>query len=98
MDIEQALERMNAELPPLRAFLLPGGSAAAAICHLARAVGRRAERSLVALSQIEAVNPMAMRYLNRVSDLLFVMARAINHSVGRADVLWKVGNAGAGNG
>ncbi len=87
--IEARLDSINAGLPVLRAFVLPGGTSAAATCHLARAVARRTERSLVALSEREAVQPLALRYLNRLSDLLFVMARALNHSVGLSDVLWK---------
>ncbi|CAK0753775.1 Cobalamin adenosyltransferase [Gammaproteobacteria bacterium] len=91
--LEQVLERLNADLPPLQEFILPGGSFAAATCHLARAVCRRAERSLVSLAQIEAVNPRGVCYLNRLSDLLFVMARTLNHSTGRTDVLWKPSGA-----
>jgi len=89
--LERILEGLNADLPLLREFILPGGSPAAATCHLARAVCRRSERLLVALARTEAVNPMAMRYLNRLSDLLFVMARAFNHNAGRTDVPWKPG-------
>ncbi|CAK0767036.1 Cobalamin adenosyltransferase [Gammaproteobacteria bacterium] len=90
--LEQTLEGINADLPSLREFVLPGGCPAAAACHLARSVCRRAERSLVALTRAEAVNPMAVRYLNRLSDLLFVMARALNHHADRPDVLWKSGD------
>ncbi len=89
LSVEHTLESINAELPPLRGFILPGGSPAGATCHLARAVARRAERSLVALSEVEVVNPLAIRYLNRVSDLLFVLARALNHGANRPDVVWE---------
>lgn len=88
-DLESALERWNAALPPLKEFILPGGSRAAAAAHLARTVCRRAERSLVALGRREAVGDTARRYLNRLSDLLFVLARHANHGVG--DVLWVPG-------
>jgi cob(I)alamin adenosyltransferase len=73
----------------LKEFILPGGTAAAAACHLARAVCRRAERRLVTLARDEAVNPVAIRYLNRLSDLLFVMARHLNRVAGVSDVLWR---------
>lgn len=89
LQLEQDLEALNAPLPPLREFILPGGSPPAALCHLARAVCRRAERSLVALAGGEAVSPAALRYLNRLSDLLFVLARAINRQLGQPDVLWQ---------
>lgn len=89
LQLEQELEALNAPLPPLREFILPGGSPPAALCHLARAVCRRAERSLVALAGAEAVSPVALRYLNRLSDLLFVLARAINRQLGHPDVLWQ---------
>lgn len=86
--LEQTLDALNEPLSPLKEFILPGGSAAAAQCHVARAVCRRAERRLVALAQTEAVSPAALHYLNRLSDLLFVMCRAINRALGQADVLW----------
>ena len=88
--LEQAIDRFNAALQPLRSFVLPGGTAASAWLHLARTVCRRAERRLVALARKEAINPQAIIYLNRLSDLLFVMARRAN-DVGRADVLWVPG-------
>ncbi len=87
--LEKALDGMNEALPPLKEFILPGGSPPAAACHVARAVCRRAERCLVALAQSEAVSPVSLRYLNRLSDLLFVMARAINRTLGQPDVLWQ---------
>jgi cob(I)alamin adenosyltransferase len=88
--IEAAIDRFNAPLPPLRSFVLPGGSAGSAWLHLARTVCRRAERRLVALARRERVNPEAIVYLNRLSDLLFVLARRANDD-GRADVLWSPG-------
>ena len=88
-ELEQTLDRLNADLAPLQEFILPGGTAAAAVCHLARAVCRRAERRVVTLAQDEVVNPVAIRYLNRLSDLLFVMARHLNQAAGMADVLWR---------
>jgi cob(I)alamin adenosyltransferase len=87
--LEALLDRLNAELSPLKEFILPGGTRAAALCHLARTVCRRAERRVYALSRHEAVSPVALKYLNRLSDLLFVMARSINHAAGTADVLWQ---------
>ena len=83
------LEEWNAELPPLKEFILPGGSHAAAAAHLARAVCRRAERSLVALGRRDAVGERARQYLNRLSDLLFVAGRALNRHAGRGDVQWR---------
>ena len=88
--LEQAIDRFNAALQPLRSFVLPGGTAASAWLHLARTVCRRAERRLVALARKETINPQAIIYLNRLSDLFFVMARRAN-DVGRADVLWVPG-------
>jgi cob(I)alamin adenosyltransferase len=87
--LEQEIDRYQERLPPLTAFILPGGSPLAAALHLARVVCRRAERRCVELSRQEAVNPGALRYLNRLSDLLFVLARAANHRQGVSDVLWK---------
>ena len=88
-ELEQILDGFNAALPPLKEFILPGGTAAAATCHLARAVCRRAERRLVSLLREEEVNPVAVRYLNRLADLLFVMARHLNQAAGVPDVLWR---------
>jgi cob(I)alamin adenosyltransferase len=87
--LEGRLEAWNAGLAPLKEFILPGGSRAAAAAHLARTVCRRAERSLVALAQREKVGEAARRYLNRLSDLLFVAARVLNRHAGRGDVQWR---------
>lgn len=89
--LEQQLDALNADLPPLKEFILPGGCSAAAACHLARAICRRSERRVYSLSRAEAVNPDAIKYLNRLSDLLFVMARHLNRAAGRPDVLWQHG-------
>jgi cob(I)alamin adenosyltransferase len=83
------LEAWNAELPPLKEFILPGGSRAAAAAHFARAVCRRAERSLVSLGRTEEVGARARQYLNRLSDLLFVAGRALNRHAGGGDVQWR---------
>jgi cob(I)alamin adenosyltransferase len=87
--LEQRLDKQNANLAPLKEFILPGGSPAAAACHHARTVCRRAERRAHSLSKSETINPASLKYLNRLSDLLFVMARHINSEAGRPDVLWK---------
>jgi len=87
--LEQALDHFNAGLEPLKEFILPGGTKAAAQCHLARAVCRRAERSLVSLNHIHPVSEFSLRYLNRLSDLLFVLARYINRESSHPDILWK---------
>jgi cob(I)alamin adenosyltransferase len=87
--LEQELDGWNDTLPPLKEFILPGGSRAAAQCQVARAVCRRAERCLVAVARCETVNPAAMKYVNRLSDLLFVLCRAINRALGQPDVLWQ---------
>lgn len=87
--VEGLIEAYNAKLPPLREFILPGGTRAAALAHLARAVCRRAERSLVSLGHREAVGEDARRYLNRLSDFLFVLGRSLNRGAGRGDVLWR---------
>ena len=88
-DLEEAIDTLNDELEPLKEFILPGGSKAAAYCHLARTVCRRAERKLVELHRNEAVTDISLQYLNRLSDLLFVMCRTINKEAGVLDVLWK---------
>lgn len=88
--LEKAIDHYNDPMPPLQSFVLPGGAPAAAWCHLARTVCRRAERSLVTLMRTEAVNPQVLTYLNRLSDLLFVVAREINRE-GTGDVLWVPG-------
>jgi cob(I)alamin adenosyltransferase len=87
--LESALEAWNKDLAPLKEFILPGGSRAAAAAHLARTVCRRAERSVVALARKEAVSEPARRYLNRLSDLLFVTGRALNRAAGVDDVQWR---------
>lgn len=89
--LEAFLDSLNAGLEPLQEFILPGGTAAAAVCHLARTVCRRAERRIVTLGREETVNPASLRYLNRLSDLMFVVARSLNRSAGVQDVLWKRG-------
>ncbi len=85
--LEQAIDRLEATLPPLRRFILPGGSAAGALLHLARTVCRRAERRVIGLGA-GAVDPTLIVYLNRLSDLLFVMARAANHRAGVPETEW----------
>jgi cob(I)alamin adenosyltransferase len=87
--LEELLEAWNAELAPLKEFILPGGSRAAAAAHLARTVCRRAERTVVALGRKEPVGGSARRYLNRLSDLLFVAGRTLNRAAGRGDVQWR---------
>jgi len=87
--LEDLLDTLNADLAPLKEFILPGGTPAAAVCHQARAVCRRAERRAHSLSKSETINPASIKYLNRLSDLLFVMARHINKEAGKPDVLWK---------
>ena len=86
--LEQHLDRYNADLPALRDFILPGGGEAAARCHVARTVVRRAEREAVTLSHHDAVRPQAIRYLNRLSDLLFVLARVLARADGHGEVVW----------
>ena len=88
--LEKAIDRYNERLQPLKSFILPGGTAAAAWCHLARTVCRRAERDVVTLARSEKINPQVVIYLNRLSDLLFVLARACNQD-GKDDVLWVPG-------
>ncbi|MFZ5727355.1 MAG: cob(I)yrinic acid a,c-diamide adenosyltransferase [Pseudomonadota bacterium] len=88
--LEQEIDAMNASLDALKSFILPGGTDAAARLHLARAVTRRAERSAVAAAATRDLNPLALTYLNRLSDHLFVLARHINAGAG-GDILWKPG-------
>ena len=88
-ELEQCLDRFNEPLPPLKEFILPGGGPAAAACHVARAITRRAERDTWALAQTEAVAPEVTRYLNRLSDLLFVVARVLARHENGQEVLWK---------
>ena len=87
--LEELCDRVNESLPPLRSFVLPGGSEAAALLHVARTVCRRAERRVVALAETAAVNPEAIAYLNRLSDLLFILARSAN--AGTPEPLWRPG-------
>ena len=87
--LEDAVERFNADLAPLREFILPGGTRGAGMAHVARTVCRRAERAVVTLAASADVSAVARRYLNRLSDLLFVLARSLNRAAGRADVLWQ---------
>ena len=95
--LEHILDSLNADLEPLKEFILPGGTQAAALCHLARTVCRRAERRLVTLHRTEPVSDVAIQYVNRLSDLLFVMARVLNRRAQRPDVLWQPGKTGATN-
>lgn len=88
--LEREVELLNEDLAPLTSFVLPGGSKASAHLHLARAIARRAERAIVALSEAEPISPETVKYANRLSDLLFVAARWANDK-GAADVLWKPG-------
>ena len=89
--LDSLLEHYNAQLPRLAEFILPGGSRAAALAHVTRTVCRRAERALVALGEHEAVRPALRQYLNRLSDLMFVLARVLNRHAGGTDVLWQQG-------
>ncbi|HEY7888972.1 MAG TPA: cob(I)yrinic acid a,c-diamide adenosyltransferase [Steroidobacteraceae bacterium] len=87
--LEKALDDFNDPLPPLKEFILPGGGPAAAACHLGRTVARRAERRVWALARTETVNPDVLRYLNRLSDLLFVLARVLARHERGTEVLWR---------
>jgi cob(I)alamin adenosyltransferase len=87
--LETTLDGFNADLPMLKEFILPGGGMAAACCHLARTVCRRTERETVTLARVESVRPEAIRYLNRLSDLLFVLARVLARASGHGEVLWQ---------
>lgn len=89
LELEAWLEQFNADLPPLAEFVLPGGNEAAARCHIARATCRRAERAFWRLAGDQPVNPSATRYLNRLSDLLFVMARVLARTDGGCEVTWR---------
>jgi cob(I)alamin adenosyltransferase len=86
--LEHTIDKLQAELPPLKAFILPGGGNTGALLHFARCVARRAERSIVALSKTETVNENMIPYINRLSDLLFVMARVANHREAKAETEW----------
>jgi cob(I)alamin adenosyltransferase len=87
--LEEAIEVANAELPPLKEFVMPGGGGGAAECHVARAICRRAERRCWMLARSEALGPDLLRYLNRLSDLLFVYARVLARRAGGSEVLWR---------
>ena len=91
--LERAVEAINSGLAPLKEFILPGGTRAAALAHVARTVCRRAERAVIALAREEAVPQDGRVYLNRLSDLLFVLARKLNQAAGVPDVLWQKGRA-----
>jgi len=86
--LEHDLDHFNQDLPPLKDFILPGGSEAAARCHLARTVCRRAERLMVSLAKVETINEISLRYLNRLSDLLFVIARVLARANDGREVIW----------
>ena len=88
MSVEDALDHHNAPLPPLKDFILPGGGEAAARCHLARTIVRRAERETVTLARHDSVRPQAIQYLNRLSELLFVLSRVLARASGHGEVLW----------
>jgi len=90
--LETDLDRFNEDLPPLKDFILPGGSEPAARCHLARTVCRRAERLMVSLAKVEDINEVSLRYLNRLSDLLFVVARVLASADDGSEVLWVHGD------
>ncbi len=89
-DMEKAIDRLSDELPPLTNFILPGGGTAGSLLHVARAVCRRAERCVVRLSREADINPEIIRCLNRLSDLLFVFARVVNHRSNMPEPIWKV--------
>tara|TARA_B100000953_G_scaffold173300_1_gene142818 strand:+ start:9039 stop:9599 length:561 start_codon:yes stop_codon:yes gene_type:complete len=86
--LEELIDNFNSELPALKEFVLPGGSLSASICHVARTVCRRSERTLVRLARTESFNSETLRYINRLSDLLFVFARALNQNGKDKEVLW----------
>ena len=93
--LERLAEEFNANLPMLKEFILPGGTRAAALTHLSRTVCRRAERAMVRLHGAEPVSDAARRYINRLSDLLFILGRVLNRAGGRGDVLWQKGKTAA---
>jgi cob(I)alamin adenosyltransferase len=90
-ELERRIEALREPLPALKEFVLPGGTRAAAACQLARTICRRAERSLVALGRVEGVSELSIRYVNRLSDLLFIAARSINAAAGAPETLWNPG-------
>jgi cob(I)alamin adenosyltransferase len=87
--LEEILDSFNETLPPLKEFILPGGGPAAAACHVARTIARRAERRVLTLSRVESVSPEVLKYLNRLSDLLFVLARVLARHERGSEVLWR---------
>lgn len=87
--LERKIDEFNESVKPLKEFILPGGSEAASVCHLARSIARRSERDVITLHQVEEVPDTTRQYLNRLSDLLFVAARIINQRLGQPDVMWK---------
>lgn len=87
--LERAIDQYQDALPPLREFILPSGTDVAAALHIARTVARRAERRIVTLARTEQLNPELLRYVNRLSDLLFVLARTVNQRAGRLDTVWQ---------
>ena len=89
--LEERIDRYNSTLPALKEFILPGGTRAAALCHVSRTVCRRAERCVVRLSRTETEASFSIQYLNRLSDFLFVLCRILNHQQGVGDVLWQPG-------
>ena len=93
LKLDELLAQHNATLPRLEEFILPGGSRGAALAHVARTVCRRAERAIVALGHAETVRPVCRQYVNRLSDLLFVLSRVLNRHAGGQDVLWQKGRS-----
>ncbi len=87
--LENEMDKMDSELPPLRAFVLPGGHQSVSFAHIARTVCRRAERLVIRLSEEEEVNPMVIKYLNRLSDYLFVLSRKMTQELGSEEITWK---------
>jgi cob(I)alamin adenosyltransferase len=87
--IESSAEQFNQPLPPLKEFILPGGSQSVAFLHLARTVCRRVERSLLSLKETEELNPITLQYINRLSDLLFILARSVAHQNPGSEVYWQ---------
>ncbi len=91
--LEKEMDRMDADLPPLKNFILPGGHFTVSYCHLARTVCRRAERRVVALSQEEEVSEIVIKYLNRLSDYFFILARSMSQNLGAEEVVWQNRNS-----
>jgi len=89
LHMDTAIAHYNADLPPLKEFILPGGTLAAAQCHVARTVARRAERDFAALAHLESVTQYGLPYLNRLSDLLFILCRVLNRTMGQKEILWE---------